>query len=198
MTIQTLPLGAFQANCYLVSDENGVTALIDPGAQPEKICSALGESTRAVKAILLTHGHFDHIGAVQTLAKKFSCPVYVHETELLLPRKLTKGELYYTDFYRDGDTVAVGDLRFTVLHTPGHSPGSVCLRCADKLFTGDTLFSGSCGRIDFSGGNARKMQESLARLAAIEDNLAVLPGHGEKTTLSIERASNPYLRRDWL
>ena len=198
MNIITLPLGAFQANCYLVSDENGATAVIDPGAESEQILSAIEAHRLQAQAILLTHGHFDHVGAVRELAKRFACPVYLHETELLLPSKLTHGELYHTDFYQDGDTVTVGTLTFTVLHTPGHSPGSVCLRCDNVLFTGDTLFSGSCGRIDFSGGNARKMQESLARLAQIEDNPTVLPGHGEKTTLAIERVSNPYLRGDWL
>ena len=113
---------------------------------------------------------------------------------MTLPEYLTDGKLYYTDGYDEGDTVTVGKLTFTVLHTPGHTPGSVCLRCEDALFSGDTLFAGSCGRTDFSGGSGAEMCKSLRRLAQIPDDLAVYPGHGEATTLAREKRENLYLR----
>ena len=110
------------------------------------------------------------------------------------PARASDGRLYYTDTYADGDTVEVGSLRFTVLETPGHTPGSVCLLCENVLFSGDTLFAGSCGRVDLAGGVPAQMGASLKRLAELPGNYAVLPGHGPATTLDAERADNPYLR----
>ena len=194
MKIYTLPLGQLETNCYLVADGDGVAAVIDPAAAPERILQTARESSLTIQAILLTHGHFDHVGAVAGLSQALRCPVWMHENELTLPEYLTDGPLYYTDGYGEGDTVTVGKLNFTVLHTPGHTPGSVCLRCGDALFSGDTLFAGSCGRTDFSGGSGSEMCRSLRRLAQLPGDLAVYPGHGEATTLARERRENPYLR----
>lgn len=194
MKIYTLPLGQLQTNCYLVADEDGIAAVIDPAAAPERILQTARESSLTIQAILLTHGHFDHVGAVAGLSQALRCPVWMHENELTLPEYLTDGPLYYTDGYGEGDTVTVGKLNFTVLHTPGHTPGSVCLRCEDALFSGDTLFAGSCGRTDFSGGSGSEMCRSLRRLAQLPGDLAVYPGHGEATTLEREKRENPYLR----
>ena len=194
MKIYTLPLGQLQTNCYLVADEDGNTAVIDPAAAPERILQTARESSLTIQAILLTHGHFDHVGAVAGLSQALRCPVWIHENELTLPEYLTDGPLYYTDGYGEGDTVTVGKLNFSVLHTPGHTPGSVCLRCGDALFSGDTLFAGSYGRTDFSGGSGSEMCRSLRRLAQLPGDLAVYPGHGEATTLARERRENPYLR----
>lgn len=194
MKIYTLPLGQLQTNCYLVADGDGVAAVIDPAAEPERILQTARESSLTIRAILLTHGHFDHVGAIAGLTQALHCPVWMHENELTLPEYLTDGPLYYTDGYGEGDTVTVGKLNFTVLHTPGHTPGSVCLRCEDALFTGDTLFAGSCGRTDFSGGSGSEMCRSLRRLAQLPGDLAVYPGHGEATTLEREKRENPYLR----
>lgn len=194
MKIYTLILGELPTNCYLVSDEEGSAAVIDPAAAPERILQTARENGLNIRAILLTHGHFDHVGAVKALAQAVGCPVWMHENELTLPEYLTDGPLYYTDSYGEGDTVTVGKLTFTLLHTPGHTPGSVCLRCENSLFTGDTLFAGSCGRTDLSGGSGVQICRSLRRLAAISDDLAVYPGHGEATTLAREREENPYLR----
>ena len=192
--IFTLPLGQLETNCYLVADEDGNAAVIDPAAAPERILQTARENGLNIQTILLTHGHFDHVGGIRGLVQALRCPVWMHESELTLPEYLTDGKLYYTDGYDEGDTVTVGKLTFTVLHTPGHTPGSVCLRCGDALFSGDTLFAGSYGRTDFSGGSGSEMCKSLHRLAGISENLTVYPGHGEMTTLDAERKENPYFR----
>ena len=194
MKIYTLPLGQLETNCYLVADADGNAVVIDPAAAPERILQTAREHGLHLRAILLTHGHFDHVGGIKGLVEALHCPVWMHESELTLPEYLTDGKLYYTDGYSEGDTVTVGKLTFTVLHTPGHTPGSVCLRCGDALFSGDTLFAGSYGRTDFSGGSGVEMCKSLHRLAEISENLTVYPGHGEMTTLDAERRVNPYFR----
>jgi glyoxylase-like metal-dependent hydrolase (beta-lactamase superfamily II) len=130
---------------------------------------------------------------VRGVAEAARCPVWLCEADTVLPERLTAGPLYYTDTYADGDTVEVGSLRFTVLETPGHTPGSVCLLCENVLFSGDTLFAGSCGRTDFPGGSMEKMMASLRRLGQLEGDLRVLPGHMEASTLDRERRWNPYL-----
>ena len=194
MKIYTLPLGQLETNCYLVADADGNAGGIDPAAAPEQILQTAREKGLHLQAILLTHGHFDHVGGIKGLVEALHCPVWMHESESTLPEYLTDGKLYYTDGYDEGDTVTVGKLTFTVLHTPGHTPGSVCLRCGEALFSGDTLFAGSYGRTDFSGGSGLEMCKSLHRLAEIPENLTVYPGHGEMTTLDAERRVNPYFR----
>lgn len=194
MKIRTLTLGSYRTNCYLVSDEDGVTAVIDPGYEPQTILAALEEAHLHVGAILLTHGHFDHVGAVRELAQHYGCPVWVYSGEEAMPTWLNGGNFYFTDNYQEGDTVRVGTLTFTVLYTPGHTAGSVCLQCENVLFSGDTLFAGTCGRTDLAGGSMAQMLESLARLRKIPENLTVYPGHGEATTLEREHLRNPYFR----
>lgn len=193
MKIQTLVLGDLMTNCYLVSDEAGNAVVIDPAESPERILAAL--AGERLLAVLLTHGHFDHVGATAGLMQATRCPVYIHENDVALPAYMTAGALRYTDTYAEGDKLSFGALRFEVLETPGHTPGSVCLRCENVLFAGDTLFAGACGRTDLSGGSDAQMQESLHRLGKIPEDLAVYCGHGRATTLERERASNPYLRR---
>lgn len=192
MRISTLVLGDYQVNCYLVSDDSGKTVIIDPGYEPEKILRIVKEKELDIQCIFLTHGHFDHIGAVKSLAQALNCPVYLHPKEVTLPPYLTQGLLYYTEEYGQGDEISVGDLTFRVLETPGHTSGSVCLLCEDCLFTGDTLFAGSCGRTDL-GGSMLEMLASLKSLAALEGNYRVLPGHGPDTDLDYERKTNPYI-----
>ena len=131
------------------------------------------------------------MGAVRDLAAETGCRVYLSGDELSLPPAITAGRLYYTDLYTDRFTAA--GIPFTVLKTPGHTPGSVCLRTGSLLFSGDTLFAGSCGRTDLPGGNPADMRASLKLLAAIPENLTVYPGHGEATTLDAEKRYNPYL-----
>ena len=193
MKLHRITVGPLETNCYLVSDDEGKTAVIDPGFEPEQILAAAQKLGLTVCAVLLTHGHFDHVGGVRAIAQAAACPVWVNEKDLHLRTAMTLSAPYYTDLYAEGDVVSVGKLRFSVLETPGHTPGSVCLRCEDALFSGDTLFAGSCGRTDL-GGSEAALRTSLARLAAIPENLTVYPGHGPFSTLDAERASNPYLR----
>ena len=192
MKITTIPLGLYQTNCYILA-EGDRCLVIDPGDEAEKLLAFLQRQSLSVEAILLTHGHFDHVGAVKRLAAETDCRVFLHEQELTLPAAMTAGKLYYTDCYKEGDRLTLAGLTFEVLHTPGHTPGSVCLRFGEDLFSGDTLFAGSCGRTDFPGSSPADMVRSLSRLSKLEDELKVYPGHGEATTIGEEKRYNPYL-----
>lgn len=194
LKIHVLPLGDYQTNCYIVHEENSTDCLIiDPGYEPEIISSYLEEKGLTPEAILLTHCHFDHVGAVKDLAAQYDCKVFLDKKELAMPPMLTNGPLYYTDGYGDGDTLTLAGIPIQVLETPGHTPGSVCLIIEDTLFPGDTLFAGSCGRTDLPCGDARAMRDSLRRLAALSENYRVCPGHGPSSTLNREKKTNPYL-----
>ena len=194
LNIETYPLGSYQTNCYIVYDDDfGECIVIDPGYEPETVLLAVKRLKKNLAAILLTHGHFDHVGAVKDLVAETDCKVYIHEYDLALPATLTAGPLYYTDVYDEGDVLQLAGLTIRVLHTPGHTPGSVCLMIEDNLFTGDTLFRDSCGRTDLPGGNGAEIFKSLRRLAALERDYRVLPGHGMESTLEEERENNPYL-----
>ncbi len=193
MNIHTLTLGNFQTNCYILADE-GQCLLIDPGYEPERILSFLDEKGWKPTAILLTHGHFDHVGAVEAIMAATGCTLYMHQADhcqipifkMLYPLtgKLTP------HFIAEGDRLPMG---LTVLETPGHTPGSVCYLASGALFSGDTLFCRSCGRTDLPGGSGKTLHESLQKLAGLEDDLTVYPGHGESTTLAAEKRYNPYL-----
>ena len=193
MNIHTLPLGAYQTNTYIV-ENGGHCVIIDAGYHPETILRFLNDHDLTADAILLTHGHFDHVGAVRDLAAELGCPVYLHEKELSMPPMMTAGPLYYTHTYGEGDHLTFAGIRFRVLHTPGHTPGSVCLMAEDHLFSGDTLFAGSCGRTDFPGGDWATIRKSLDRLSGMTEDLLVHPGHGESTTLAREKQYNPYMQ----
>ena len=194
LQIHFLPLGAYQTNCYLVWDDaSSQCIVIDPGYTPETVLAEAKKLNKTVAAVLLTHGHFDHVGGVKGIADQVGCPVYLHKSELSLPGEMTAGPLCYTHTYGQGDTLSLAGLTIEVLHTPGHTPGSVCLQAEDSLFTGDTLFMDSCGRTDFPGGSMAEMFRSLQRLAALEGDFAVYPGHGPATKLSQERQYNPYM-----
>ena len=177
MKIKCLQVGPIGTNCYLLCDEDAKTcAVIDPGGDGARIAAAVAETGCVPCAILLTHGHYDHTGAVGELQAKWP------ETPVYLNRR---------DVYADACTQQLfpllsGDVR-------DHSEGSVTLRCQDALFCGDTLFAGSCGRTDFPGGSMEKMMASLRRLGQLEGDLRVLPGHMEASTLDRERRWNPYL-----
>ncbi|MBR5540200.1 MAG: MBL fold metallo-hydrolase [Clostridia bacterium] len=199
MTFERIPVGAMAANCCLVYDEQKNAAVIDPGDEPELLLARIQKYGLTVRAILLTHVHFDHIQAVKELQAETCAPLLVHEAEVpaltdpafslvMTPYHLTADRVLH-----DGDTVEVGELTFTVLHTPGHTDGSVCYWCGDTLFSGDTLFAGSIGRTDFAGGDFTAMRKSLARLAALPDDIRVIPGHGPETTIGFEKRHNPFV-----
>lgn len=192
MDVYTMPLGQLQANCYLVCQGQHCVA-IDPGGEPEAVTAWLKQRNLTLSGILLTHGHFDHVGAVKELAKFANFPVYIHQLDMNMPPYLSSPGFFCTDHYDEGDVVTLGGMSFQVLSTPGHSQGSVCLLTGEALFTGDTLFNGGCGRTDFPGGSWAQMEQSLARLAALDFEGPVYPGHGPATTLAMERAMNPYL-----
>ncbi len=196
LEVVTLPLGSYQTNCYLIwRPGETACAVIDPGGDPERLLQKVRDLGLSVEAILLTHGHFDHVGAVDAIAQETGCPVWLHPADLTLPESLTAGPLHPTRFYEDGDSLNVAGLTITVLHTPGHTPGSVCLLTEDTLFSGDTLFAGSCGRCDLHGGSWEQMLSSLGRLGALSVSGTVYPGHGGATTLGQERQANPFLQR---
>ncbi len=197
-------LGELATNCYILTDEEtNEAAIIDPADEAETLADALREEGVSLRYILLTHGHRDHTLAVPRLHELFpDAAVYIHALDkgtvgmygFPLDEKLG-GEL---NFYDEGDELTLGSLTLRVLHTPGHTGGSVCLSCVQGerrvLFTGDTLFAGSMGRIDLPGAQPERMPDSLARLARLDGDYTVLPGHGETSTLARERQYNLYLR----
>ena len=191
MMLQRYPLGPLGTNCYLLSDgENAV--LIDPAAKADFLLAELEKARLRLCAILLTHAHFDHIGALRLLREATGASVFLHPADLSIAEEMSHGLLTKTLPYPE--ELSFGKLRIRVLHTPGHSPGSVCLLCGSTLFSGDTLFAGSCGRTDFAGGDYPAILASLRKLAELPGNPVVCPGHGEATDLDTERRTNPYLR----
>ena len=194
MKLVCLPLGDYQTNTYIVYNEGAEKCLIvDPGYEPHQIIRYLDQLKLEPEAILLTHGHFDHVGAVRALVADYDCDVYLNDRETAMPAMMTGGKLYYTHSYDEGDEFTLAGLTFRVLATPGHTPGSVCLDFDRHLFTGDTLFAGSCGRTDLPGGDVKQMRTSLARLAALEKHCWIHAGHGPGSHLGKEKESNPYL-----
>ena len=203
MKLESLQVGMIGTNCYLLTDETAgnATAVIDPGGSADQILARIRKNNLDVKLILLTHGHFDHVlGVPDLLAVYPDLPVYITETDY--PEARDGGQFGYkmglvesVQFYDEGSTVHVGNLAVDVLRTPGHTPGSVTLKVEDVLFTGDTLFNGSCGRTDFPGGSFADMQRSLKRLSDLPGNYRVYPGHEGSTTLDYERKYNPFMQR---
>ena len=195
LKVHAMALGAYQTNCYIIHDDASRSCcVIDPGYDADLILDKLEALGLSLEAILLTHGHFDHVGAVKELAGETGCQVYIHPDDLSMPPMMTAGPLYYTKTYAEGTQLKLAGLDIAVLHTPGHTPGSVCLLTGDTLITGDTLFAGSCGRTDLPGGDWATIRTSLNRLAAVEANLWVLPGHGGTSQLRDEKKYNPYLK----
>ena len=192
--LQVAPLGT---NCYLLCDEQEKRcAIIDPGGSGRRIAQAVQGEGYTPCAIFLTHGHYDHTGGVADLQEIWpEVPVYLNQRDTATDDYTLQlfPPVNGAKHYDEGDVFHVGSLQVEVLATPGHSEGSVVLRCGEALFCGDTLFAGSCGRTDFPGGSMKKILASLARLANLEGNLQVLPGHMEPSTLDRERRQNPYV-----
>ena len=200
MNVKMMQVGPIGTNCYILEDEaSHEAAVIDPGGDAPEIIRALEGAE--VRYILLTHGHYDHTGGAAELLEAFpGAAIYIHRAEFqdvdpsLFPLRT---QVSGVNFYGEGDWISFGEdrVKLQVLHTPGHSEGSVVLRCGELLFCGDTLFAGSCGRTDFPGGSVPKMLASLRRLGELEGDFQVLPGHMETSALAAERQYNPYLRQ---
>ena len=201
MQIHTLPLGAYQTNTYIV-ENSGRCAIIDPGFEPKTILNFLSDRALTADAVLLTHGHFDHVGAVEKIVSETGCALWMSQRDWSQKPNFLTARLYpiancdftQVQFCEDGETLHAADLAFTVMETPGHTWGSVCYLCGDALFSGDTLFAGSCGRTDLPGGDWDTIAESLKRLAALDGSYTVYPGHGNSTSLAHEKQYNPYMR----
>ena len=199
MIFRQIQVGPIDTNCYLLG-EGDACVVVDPGAEPERVLAMVEDTGLTLQAILLTHGHWDHVGGVAGILECHpDLPVYIHGKELLPPG----GDSYYQypgadgnqRTYGDGDTIPLGSGAIAVLHTPGHSAGSVTLLYEDVMVAGDTLFAGSCGRCDLPGGDLATMFTSLKRLGELEGDYKVYPGHGPGSTLERERRTNPYLRQ---
>ena len=202
MKIQTIPVGQLMTNCYLLCDEQTkVCAVIDPGDEAERVAAAVERSGCALQYILLTHGHYDHFTGVAGMLERYDVPVYIHPDDAQTGSgnpwalKFPRLDEAHQRWYGEGDTLTLGSLILHVLSTPGHSRGSVCIVVDNVIFAGDTLFFGSCGRTDFPGGDYKEMLLSLARLARLEGDYRVYPGHDRPTDLERERRMNPYMRQ---
>ena len=201
--VHTLVLGPLQTNCYVVWAEGSASCVVvDPAYSPEKILDFTARQGLKIDAVFLTHGHFDHVGAVEVLQKQTESEVWMHQGDYHQRKDPMNDYLYPLHdqalegirFCGDGDTISAAGLTFTVLSTPGHSRGSVCYRTEDVLLSGDTLFAGGCGRTDLPGGDWATILVSLSDLSELEDGVKVYPGHGESTTLAQEKRYNPYMR----
>lgn len=205
-TILRNVVGSIRTNCYMLVNQNRQAAIIDPGADPDRLLQTLREQQVSPVMVLLTHGHFDHIGAIDAFA---NCPIYLHKLDRPL---VTEGTENYRmafgeralpgllfQFVEDGDRIPFGEYSFDVIHTPGHTPGCCLFRCLNHiLFTGDTLFAGEIGRCDLWGSDLNQMRQSIAKIKALDGNDLILPGHGRKSTLQQEKTGNRYMiRTDW-
>ena len=197
-------VGNLAENCwFLANEDTKETVVIDPGAEPDRICAAAEKHGWKITAILLTHGHYDHIGSVNEVAAHFGCKIVGAAKEMPV---FTDPALNCSQFVggpiivhpdvlvSEGDKVTVGDMEFDVMETPGHTVGSICFIGKDIIFSGDTLFQGSCGRTDLPTGDWDDIKKSLKRLAALPGDYQVYSGHGPATTLETERRTNPYMR----
>lgn len=207
MKIIHLVTGPIKVNTYIIHDGKNA-AVIDPGGNAKRILLTLQENGLTLEKILLTHGHFDHIGAVAELKNEFNAPVYIHsaDEEMLRDRKASLAMFFHTQqepivadvTVEHGDEIDCCGERLTVLHTPGHTKGGVCFQGEKEIFTGDTLFYESVGRTDFPGGDYEQLMDSIkTRLFSLEGDYTIYPGHDDFTTLEHERQYNPMLGFGW-
>jgi hydroxyacylglutathione hydrolase len=209
MIHEILPVGPLQCNCSVIGDEATREALvIDPGDDIEGVLALVRKHNLQVKQIIITHAHIDHVGGAMKLRAATGAPILLNQNDQALLKMLdaqaawigmvAPGKVEIEQSVGDSDTVSAGTLRATVIHTPGHTEGSVCLyfQAEKKLIAGDTLFAGSIGRTDLPGGSFDKIIRSLHdKVLALPDDTVVVPGHGPVTTIGDERESNPFLQK---
>lgn len=205
MELMRIPAGIYAANCYIVYSENTKDGIVvDPGGDADHILETIEKNKLNINHIILTHGHGDHIGGVTELKNALNVSVMIHEEdaemlrngEINLSTTMAMGsvEIEPDKLLKDGDIIKFGDLEAEVIHTPGHTKGGICLKIEDILITGDTLFAGSIGRTDLSGGNYETIISSIKeKLMVLSDNIEVFPGHGGPSTIGRERVRNPFL-----
>ena len=198
MLIKTLPVGMLDTNCYVVTDEKTLKcAIIDPGADSNTILDYIESNRLKPEAIFLTHGHFDHHMVLDTIMETTGAPAYICKHDATTDgwhEQLKLADDGQMTWYSEGDVIEIGNLSFHILETPGHSPGSVTIKCGEALFTGDTLFRDSCGRTDLKGSSVETLLDSLKRLASLKGDYEVYPGHAESSTLDRERKFNYYMK----
>ena len=206
MIVQTLPVGPMQANCYVLGcEKTGAAIVIDPGDEGARIISVINEQKLQLKLIVNTHGHVDHIVANADLKEKTSAPLCIHSADADMLVNPQKNLSFFIGapvtspgpdrLLAHGDILEVGELHLEVMHTPGHSQGSICLLGDDCIFTGDLLFAGGIGRYDFPGSSYTDLIDSLQKVIALDDALVVYPGHGPATTIGHEQRTNPFLKQ---
>ena len=189
--LRKLVVGAYQANCYILGCKNSREGVvIDPGDEVPRILREIARSGLTIRAILITHGHMDHIGGAAELRRVTRAPVMIHALDAAALNPAPDARLV------DGQRIQVGTYSLSVIHTPGHSPGGVCFHAPGAVFTGDTLFAGSIGRTDFRGGDYNALIRGVReKIFPLGDALRVYPGHGPATTIGRERATNPFFHR---
>jgi glyoxylase-like metal-dependent hydrolase (beta-lactamase superfamily II) len=207
LIIERIPAGIYAVNCYvLICEETKKAAIIDPGGDADDIITYMEKHSLVPTMILLTHGHGDHIGAIQEIKRRTDIPVCIHrdDAEMLKdPRKnltslmgMPEVNVEADQLLTDGDVVELGALKLNIIHTPGHTRGSICIRVNEIIFSGDTLFAQSIGRTDLEGGSFELIIDSIKRkLMVFNDEMKVLPGHGAATTIGIERTMNPFVNQ---
>lgn len=204
MILKKLELGMFASNCYVVGDESTKEGMIiDPGANAKQILGAVKDLGLNIKVIVLTHSHMDHVGALAEVKEATGAEIAIHADEAQFLQKQPPQRVIHPfsqslpaadRLLREGDTIDIGSLHFRVLHTPGHTPGGICLLEEGIVFSGDTLFNFGIGRADFPGASYDKEIESIrTKLMTLPDNTLVYPGHGPDTTIGVEREFNPFL-----
>jgi hydroxyacylglutathione hydrolase len=194
MHIEALVVGRLEANCYIrVCPATSEAIVVDPGGDADEIIKRIADNGWQVKYIINTHGHLDHTADNAAVRAATGAPVMMHAADV--PRRSAPGRGAPDKALTDGDSVNWGELSLSVIHTPGHTPGGICLLTGDKLFAGDTLFAGSVGRSDFPGGSHRDLINSIkTKLLVLPDDTEVYPGHGPRTTIGDEKRYNPFLR----
>ncbi len=201
MNVQTFVVGMLETNCYVAgSIRTSEAIIIDPGfesrSEVAQIINCIEAENLKIKFIINTHGHSDHVSGNLFLKKKYNVPICIHEKDATAITGFEESALQADVLLKDHDEVQFGGEALKVLHTPGHSAGSICLLSEVLVFTGDTLFAGGMGRTDLLGGSERDMKSSLEKLLRLPDGLTVYPGHGPVTSIGVERRVNPFLR--WL